>query len=63
MMVTAFGVGLLLGRTLDHSALPLTLGVGGFGIAVAATAWTLVRRDGDPASMRTASAFGSVPAQ
>ncbi|HEY8710655.1 MAG TPA: MFS transporter, partial [Burkholderiaceae bacterium] len=63
MMVTAFGVGLWLGHTLDHSVLPLTLGVGAFSVAVALVAWTLVQRDGDPVSMRAASAFGRAAAR
>jgi DHA1 family bicyclomycin/chloramphenicol resistance-like MFS transporter len=50
MMVTAFAIGLWLGRTLDHSVYPLTLGVGSFSIVLAAVAWTLVQRDGDPAA-------------
>ena len=52
MMVTAFAVGLGLGRTLDDSVYPLTLGVGACSVVLAAVAWTLVQRDGDPASMR-----------
>lgn len=51
MMATAFAIGLFLGHTLDHSALPVTLGVGLFSILLAAVAWTLVRRDGDPADV------------
>ena len=47
MMVTAFVVGLWLGATLDHSVLPLTVGVAVFGIALALVAWTLVQRDGE----------------
>ena len=50
MMVTAFAVGLWLGRTLDHSVLPLTLGIGGCSVAVALVAWTLVQRDGEMAA-------------
>ena len=48
MMVVAFGVGLLLGRSLNGSVYPLTLGLAGFGCATAAVAWTLVQRHGDP---------------
>ena len=48
MMVVAFGVGVSLGRFLNGTLLPLTLGLGGFGIAVAAVAWTLVQRHGEP---------------
>ena len=50
MMLTAFAIGLFLGHTLDHSALPVTLGIGAFSIVLAAVAWTLVQRDGDPAN-------------
>ncbi len=49
MMLTAFAIGLFLGHTLDHSALPVTLGVGAFSVVLAVVAWTLVQRDGDPA--------------
>jgi len=47
MMLTAFAVGLWLGRSLDGTVYPLTLGVGVFGVAVAAIAWTLVQRHGE----------------
>lgn len=49
MMLTAFVVGLVLGRTLGQDSWPLTLGVGGFGAAVALAAWTVVQRHGEPA--------------
>ena len=48
MMATAFGIGLWLGHSFNGTVYPLTLGLAGFGAAVAATAWTLVQRDGDP---------------
>lgn len=48
MMLCAFGVGLLLGRTIDGTVYPMTLGVGACSVALAATAWTLVQRDGEP---------------
>jgi MFS transporter, DHA1 family, multidrug resistance protein len=54
MMLTAFAVGLGLGRSLDGSVYPLTLGLGVLGSAVALIAWTLVQRDGEapaPAGM------------
>ena len=63
MMLTAFFVGLWLGRMLDHSVLPMTLGIGAFSIVLAAVAWTLVQRDGDPAAAFAASAHGSVAAR
>ena len=53
MMTTAFAVGLWLGHTLDHSVYPLTLGIGACSVVLAGVAWTLVQRDGDPASMHT----------
>lgn len=49
MMVCAFGVGLLLGRTMNGTVYPLTLGVGACSVLLAATAWTLVQRHGEPA--------------
>ncbi len=63
MMFVALFVGLWLGRTLDHSVLPMTLGVGGFSIALAAVAWTLVQRDGDPAAAFAPSTHGSAAAR
>ena len=47
MMLTAFGVGLALGRSLNGTVYPLTLGVGAFSACIAAVAWTLVRKHGD----------------
>jgi DHA1 family bicyclomycin/chloramphenicol resistance-like MFS transporter len=49
MMVVAFVAGLLLGRSLDGTVLPLALGIAAFSIGVATVAWTLVQRDGEPA--------------
>lgn len=49
MMATAFVVGLVLGGTLGGSVLPWSLGVGGFGVVIALTAWTLVQRHGEVA--------------
>ncbi len=48
MMLTAFGIGLWLGRAPAHSVLPVTLGVGGFSLLLALVAWTLVQRHGEP---------------
>ncbi len=48
MMACAFGVGLLLGRTMNGTVYPLTLGVGACSVLLAATAWTLVQRHGEP---------------
>jgi MFS transporter, DHA1 family, multidrug resistance protein len=47
MVLTAFVVGLWLGRSFDGTVYPLALGVGVFGIAAAAIAWTLVQRHGE----------------
>lgn len=49
MMALAFAIGLLLGRGLNGTVYPLTLGLGLFGCACAGVAWTLVRRHGEPA--------------
>jgi MFS transporter, DHA1 family, multidrug resistance protein len=48
MMLTAFGAGLVLGRSINGTVYPLTLGMGFFSVALAGVAWTLVQRDGDP---------------
>lgn len=48
MMALAFVIGLWLGHGLNGTVYPLTLGLGVFGIACAAVAWTLVRRHGEP---------------
>ncbi len=46
MMLTASGVGLWLGRSLDGTVFPVTLGVGVFSVLVTLVAWTLVQRHG-----------------
>jgi DHA1 family bicyclomycin/chloramphenicol resistance-like MFS transporter len=48
MMLVAFGVGLFLGRTMNGTVYPMTLGIGVFSVLLATTAWTLVQRHGDP---------------
>ena len=48
MMLTAFGIGLWLGRNLNGTVYPMTLGIGLASIGVALAAWTLVQRHGDP---------------
>ena len=48
MMVSAFGAGLWMGRSLNGTVYPLTLTVGAFSLALCSVAWTLVQRDGDP---------------
>jgi DHA1 family bicyclomycin/chloramphenicol resistance-like MFS transporter len=56
MMLTAFLVGIWLGQALEHSVVPLTVGVGAFSVALALVAWTLVQRDGEPVASRTLKA-------
>ena len=47
-------VGSVARPTLDGTVLPLTLGVGALSVAVAAVAWTLVQRHGEPQGGRVA---------
>lgn len=54
MMLCAFGVGQLLGRTMNGTVYPMTLGVGAASVVLATIAWTLVLRHGDPAAARPA---------
>ena len=56
MTLTALAVGLWLGRHLDGTVYPLTLGIGFSSAIVALVAWTLVQRDGEPGVGRVASA-------
>lgn len=56
MMLTASGVGLWLGRHLDGTVYPVTLGIGAFSVLLAAVAWTLVQRHGDAPVPRAAIA-------
>jgi MFS transporter, DHA1 family, multidrug resistance protein len=48
MTVVAFGVGGWVGLRLDGTAFVLTNGVWFWSVCIAATAWTLVQRHGDP---------------
>jgi DHA1 family bicyclomycin/chloramphenicol resistance-like MFS transporter len=48
MTLSALGVGLWLGRHLDGTVYPLTLGIGAVSIALVLVAWTLVQRHGEP---------------
>jgi DHA1 family bicyclomycin/chloramphenicol resistance-like MFS transporter len=48
MMLVAFLIGLLLGRTMNGTVYPMTLGIGAISVLLATTAWTLVQRHGDP---------------
>lgn len=50
MMLAAFATGSWLGRHMDGTVRPLTLGVWFWSAMIALTAWTLVQRHGDPAS-------------
>ena len=56
MMLTSFVIGLWLGRSFNGTVYPLTLGLAVFGSAVAATAWTLVQRHGEPTAARATQA-------
>ncbi|MDP3809641.1 MAG: multidrug effflux MFS transporter [Hydrogenophaga sp.] len=49
MMVLAFGMGGWLGTHMDGTVLPLTHGVWFWSVLVAATAWTVVQKYGEPA--------------
>jgi DHA1 family bicyclomycin/chloramphenicol resistance-like MFS transporter len=46
MMLTASAVGLWLGRNLNGTVFPVTLGIGAFSVLLALVAWTLVQRHG-----------------
>jgi DHA1 family bicyclomycin/chloramphenicol resistance-like MFS transporter len=46
MMVTASAVGLWLGRNLNGTVFPVTLGIGVFSVLLAIVAWTSVQRHG-----------------
>ena len=61
MTLAALCVGVVLGLTLDATVYPLTLGIGALSIAVAAVAWTLVQRHGEP-SRAVATLAGTQPA-
>ena len=54
MMTTAFAIGLWLGRSLNGTVYPFTLGIGVLSMGVAAVAWTLVQRHGDPSPVAAA---------
>ena len=57
MSVSAFLVSFWLGKHLDGTVYPMTLGVGLFGVGIALVAWTLVQRHGEP--QRPAAATSS----
>ncbi len=58
MMLVAFAVSQCLGNTLNGTVYPLTLGLGAFGIGVAAVAWTLVQQHGDTQPSTHSSSLG-----
>jgi DHA1 family bicyclomycin/chloramphenicol resistance-like MFS transporter len=45
LALTAFGIGLWLGRALDGTVLPYVLGIGFWSLATTLVAWTLVQRN------------------
>jgi DHA1 family bicyclomycin/chloramphenicol resistance-like MFS transporter len=59
MTLTAFLVGLWLGRSLDGTVYPLTLGIGAVSVGVALVAWTVVQRHGEPAPATPPRAAGA----
>ncbi|VWX62345.1 MFS transporter, DHA1 family, bicyclomycin/chloramphenicol resistance protein [Burkholderiales bacterium 8X] len=48
MMLAAFGVGSWLGARMDGSVMPMAMGIWFWSACIAAAAWTLVRRYGEP---------------
>ena len=56
MMVVAFGMGGWLGTHMDGTVLPLTNGVWFWSILIAASAWTVVQKYGEPAHEAAAKA-------
>jgi MFS transporter, DHA1 family, multidrug resistance protein len=51
MMIVAFGMGSWLGMNMDGSVKPLAYGMWFWGACIAASAWTLVQRYGEPAPL------------
>ncbi|MEO8390394.1 MAG: multidrug effflux MFS transporter [Polaromonas sp.] len=56
MMVVAFGMGGWLGTHMDGTVRPLTNGVWFWSVLIAATAWTVIRKYGEPAHEAAARA-------
>jgi DHA1 family bicyclomycin/chloramphenicol resistance-like MFS transporter len=56
MMLVAFGIGGWLGTHMDGTVRPLTHGVWFWSVLIAATAWTVVRKYGEPAHEAAARA-------
>jgi DHA1 family bicyclomycin/chloramphenicol resistance-like MFS transporter len=55
MMLMAFLVGLLLGRTMNGTVYPMTLGLAAVSLLLCTIAWTLVQRHGDPVAEHLAA--------
>jgi DHA1 family bicyclomycin/chloramphenicol resistance-like MFS transporter len=62
MTLSALLVGLWLGRHLDGTVYPMTLGIGAVSIVLAAVAWTVVQRHGEPERVPPLVALGTRPA-
>jgi DHA1 family bicyclomycin/chloramphenicol resistance-like MFS transporter len=62
MTLSALAVGLWLGRHLDGTVYPLTLGIGAVSVVLALVAWTLVQRHGEPVRAALASTRSTRPA-
>jgi DHA1 family bicyclomycin/chloramphenicol resistance-like MFS transporter len=56
MMLAAFAMGSWLGRHMDGTVRPLTLGVWFWSALIALCAWTLVQKYGDPAASSSSDA-------
>ena len=62
MTLSALGVGLWLGRHLDGTVYPLTLGIGAVSVVLALIAWTLVQWHGEPGHGALIARPGARPA-
>jgi DHA1 family bicyclomycin/chloramphenicol resistance-like MFS transporter len=62
MTLSALLVGLWLGRHLDGTVYPMTLGIGAVSIVLTAVAWTVVQRHGEPERVPPLVALGTRPA-
>ena len=62
MTLSALGVGLWLGRNLDDTVYPLTLGIGAVSVVLALIAWTLVQWHGEPGRGSLIARSGARPA-
>ena len=50
MMIAAFAMGGWLGKHMDATVYPLAYGVGFWSVCIAAIAWTVVQKHGEPAA-------------